>query len=214
MRAILLPALRVTLVTWVLCGIVYPLAVTGFGQWLLPDQANGSLLRKPDGTVIGSRLIGQDWIGPGWFHGRPSATTATDPTDPNKTVSAPYNAAASGASNLGPTSRALAERLIADRKAAEASQPELAGRQLPSDMLTTSGSGLDPDISPAYARLQVPRVAAARGLAADQVAALVRNNTVGRSLGVFGEPRVNVLQLNLSLQEMTKASRSEGLRQR
>jgi potassium-transporting ATPase KdpC subunit len=116
MRAILLPALRVTLVTWVLCGIIYPLAVTGLGQWLLPDQANGSLLRKTDGTVIGSRLIGQDWTGPEWFHGRPSATITADPSEPNKTISAPYNAAASGGSNLGPTSRALADRLAsADR---------------------------------------------------------------------------------------------------
>ena len=207
MRAILLPALRATLVTWVLCGIAYPLVVTGLGQWLLPDQANGSLLKNADGTVIGSRLIGQQWAGPEWFHGRPSATTATDPTEPNKTIGAPYNAAASGASNLGPTSRILADRLAVDRKAVEAAQPELVGRQLPSDMLTTSASGLDPDISPAYALLQVRRIAAARGVASDQIAALVGENIVGRTFGIFGESRVNVLQLNLGLQKMTKVSK-------
>ena len=200
MRDILLPALRATLVTWLLCGIVYPLAVTGLGQWLLPYQANGSLLRDPDGTVLGSRLIGQNWSGPQWFHGRPSATTAANPADPNKTINAPYNAANSSGSNLGPTSRSLAERLIADRKAAEAEQPDLSGTLLPADMLTASGSGLDPDISPAYAALQMSRVAAARGLAANQLAALVAKNTSGRGLGIFGEPRVNVLQLNLDLE--------------
>jgi potassium-transporting ATPase KdpC subunit len=205
MRALLLPALRATLATWLLCGIIYPLGVTALGQWLLPDAANGGLVRGPDGAILGSRLIGQNWTGPQWFHGRPSATTVADPADPNTTIGAPYNAAGSGGSNLGPTSRRLADRLVADRKAAEAEQPQLAGRKLPADMLTTSASGLDPDISPAYAALQTPRVAAARGLSAEQVAALVAKNTAGRALSVFGEPRVNVLQLNLDLQ--TAASR-------
>lgn len=200
MRGVILPALRVSLVTWVLCGIFYPLAVTGFGQWLLPFQANGSLLRSADGTILGSQLIGQRWDGPQWFHGRPSATTGTDPDDPSRTAAAPYNAVASGGSNLGPMSRQLADRLAADRQAAEIAQPELSGRMLPADMLTASASGLDPEISPAYAVLQVPRVAAARAIAADQVAALVARHTEGRALGIFGEPRVNVLQLNLDLQ--------------
>jgi potassium-transporting ATPase KdpC subunit len=200
MRGIMLAAVRASLVTWVLCGIAYPLALTGLGQWLLPDQANGSLERGPDGTIIGSRLIGQLWTGPEWFHGRPSATTDTDPKDPSKTIPAPYNAASSGGSNLGPTSKDLAERLAADRKALEAAQPELAGMKLPADMLTASASGLDPDITPAAAALQAGRVAAARGVAVAEIAGLVRRHVSGRSLGLFGEPRVNVLALNLALE--------------
>jgi K+-transporting ATPase ATPase C chain len=162
MRDILMAALRASLVTWVLCGIAYPLTLTGLGQWLMPFQANGSLEKNPDGSVIGSRLIGQHWDGPEWFHGRPSATADTDSNDPGKTLPVPYNAASSGASNLGPTSKELAERLTADRKALEGAQPELEGTKLPADMLTTSGSGLDPDISPANAASQVVRVARAR----------------------------------------------------
>jgi K+-transporting ATPase ATPase C chain len=141
MRDIMTTALRASLVTWVLCGLAYPLALTGLGQWLLPFQANGSLETNTAGAVIGSRLIGQAWNGPQWFHGRLSATTDTDPNDPTKTVPAPYNAASSGASNLGPTSKDLAERLSADRKGLEETQPELAGAKLPADMLTTSASG-------------------------------------------------------------------------
>jgi potassium-transporting ATPase KdpC subunit len=200
MRHLMITALRASLVTWVLCGIAYPLALTGLGQWLMPFQANGSLERNPDGTVIGSRLIGQAWNGPQWFHGRPSATTDADPNDPTKTVPAPYNAAGSGASNLGPTSKDLAERLSADRKALEETQPEFAGAKLPADMLTTSASGLDPDISPAYAALQVARVAQARRVEAAAVDALLAQHVTSRSLGIFGEPRVNVLALNLALQ--------------
>ena len=200
MRDIMMGALRASLVTWVLCGILYPLALTGLGQALFPVEANGSLERGPDGTVIGSRLIGQLWTGPEWFHGRPSATTDADPKDPAKTVAAPYNAASSGASNLGPTSEDLAARLAADRQALEATQPELAGVKLPADMLTTSGSGLDPDISPANAKLQVARVAQARGVPAGGIDALLERQITGRSLGIFGEPRVNVLALNLALQ--------------
>ena len=202
MFGIFIPALRTTLVTCLLCGLAYPMAVTAIGQLLLPYQANGSLVRGPDGTILGSRLIGQNWTGPQWFHGRLSATTANDPEDPTKTIAAPYNAAASAAFNLGPTSRALAERIINDRKAAEAQQPELGRELLPSDMLTASGSGLDPEISPAYAALQVPRIVAARGLTRDQVSALVTRHTKGRALGIFGEPRVNVLELNLALESM------------
>jgi K+-transporting ATPase ATPase C chain len=200
MRDIMISAVRASLVTWVLCGILYPLTLTGLGQWLMPFQANGSLARNPDGTVIGSRLIGQLWNGPEWFHGRPSATTDTDHSDPSKTVPAPYNAASSGASNLGPASKSLAERLSADRKALEQAQPELAGAMLPADMLTTSASGLDPDISPASATLQVARVAGARGLPPADVHALLDRQITGRSFGIFGEPRVNVLNLNLALQ--------------
>jgi K+-transporting ATPase ATPase C chain len=200
MRDIMMGALRASLVTWVLCGIAYPLALTGLGQWLMPVQANGSLERSPDGAVIGSRLIGQLWNGPEWFHGRPSATTDADPNDPAKTVPAPYNAASSGASNLGPTSKVLLERLLGQRAALETTQPEIAGAVLPADMLTTSASGLDPDISPANAALQVARVARARRVPLADIDALVERHISGRSFQIFGEPRVNVLDLNLALQ--------------
>jgi K+-transporting ATPase ATPase C chain len=194
-------AVRASLVTFVLCGVAYPLIVTGVGQVLMSGQANGSLVRSADGQIIGSRLIGQQWTDPQWFHGRPSATTATDPTDPTKTVPAPYNAANTTASNLGPTSKPLQERLIGDRKALDQAQPELAGKALPSDVLTTSASGLDPDITPANASLQVQRVAKARGVPPEQIAALVERHLTPRSLGIFGEPRVNVLELNLALEQ-------------
>ena len=206
MRGILIPAARLALVTGLLCGLLYPLAVTGLAQWLLPDAANGSLVRQTDGTVVGSRSIGQQWVGPEWFHGRPSATTATDPADPAKTIAAPYNAAHSGASNLGPASKALAGRLAQDRFSMAATEPELLSEFLPSDMLTTSGSGLDPDISPANAALQAPRVARARRLPLAAVADLLRRHTQSRELGLFGEPRVNVLELNLALQSAFGAS--------
>jgi potassium-transporting ATPase KdpC subunit len=201
MLGIFLPALRVSVLTCVLCGIAYPLAVSGLGQLLLPYQANGSVEKRSDGAILGSRLIGQDWFGDEWFHGRPSATTAADPNDPTKTVSMPYNAASSGASNFGPTSRALLERLAADRKSLEATQPELMGKALPSDMLTASASGLDPDISPANALLQTARVAKARGIGPERIAGLIEQHVTPRSLWVFGEPRVNVLELNLALEK-------------
>jgi potassium-transporting ATPase KdpC subunit len=196
MRDIILGALRASLVTWVLCGVAYPLALTGLGQWLIPFQANGSLERNPNGGIIGSRLIGQAWNGPEWFHGRPSATTDTDPTG----LSAPYNAASSTGSNLGPTSKELLQRLSADRAALETMQPELVGAMLPADMLTTSASGLDPDISPANAALQVARVARARGVPPADINAVLEHHIAGRSFLIFGEPRVNVLDLNLALQ--------------
>jgi potassium-transporting ATPase KdpC subunit len=202
MRGVMLPALRVALATWALCGLAYPLAVTGLGQWLFPFQANGSLEKSRDGVILGSRLIGQDWTGPQWFHGRPSATTKTDPNDPTRTVSAPYNATSSGGSNLGPTSRRLAERISADRRALEKLQPELAGQSLPADMLTASGSGLDPDVSPADAALQVARIAKARGLPIAAINALLKRHITGRSLGIFGEKRLNVLELNLALDQL------------
>jgi len=194
-------AVRISLVTFALCGFAYPFAVTAIGQLAMPYRANGSIAKSADGRIIGSQLIGQQWNDPQWFHGRPSATVAPDPHDPTKTVDAPYNAANTAASNLGPTSKALQERLSAGRKALEAAQPELAGELLPADMLTASGSGLDPDITPANASLQVMRVAKTRAVPPEQIAALVKQHTTPRSLWIFGEPRVNVLQLNLALEK-------------
>src|SRR5208282_4493397 len=190
-------AVRVSLVTFALCGFAYPLAVTGVGQLFMPYRANGSVLQSADGRIIGSRLIGQRWSDAQWFHGRPSATV--DLSDSAK--AAPYNAANTTASNLGPTSKALQDRLTADRAALDQAQPELAGKLLPADMLTASASGLDPDITPANALLQVARVAKARGVPPAQIAALVEQHVTPRSLWIFGEPRVNVLELNLALEE-------------
>ncbi len=190
-------AVRASLVTFALCGFAYPFAVTAVGQLLMPNQANGSLERSADGRIIGSRLIGQQWNDPQWFHGRPSATV--DLSDSAK--AAPYNAANTTASQLGPTSKALQERLTADRAALDQAQPELAGKPLPADMLTTSASGLDPDITPANALLQVARVAKARGVTPEPVAALVAQHATPRSLWIFGEPRVNVLELNLAMEK-------------
>jgi K+-transporting ATPase ATPase C chain len=199
MLDILNGAVRASLVTFVLCGFAYPLTVTALGQWLMPFQANGSLIRGEHGAVLGSQLIGQQWDDPQWFHGRPSATTDTDPKDATKTISAPYNAASSSGSNLGPTSKALEDRLVNDWKALDDADPDATRNALPADMLTTSGSGLDPDISPANAALQAQRVAKIRGVPSERVAALVERFVAHRSLGVFGEPRVNVLQLNLAI---------------
>ena len=200
MLKIIVGAIRFSFVTWLLCGLAYPLAVTGLAQVFLPFQANGSLERRPDHTVLGSALIGEQWDGPRWFHGRLSAITLTDPNDPAKALPAPYNAANSGGSNLGPTSESLQQRLSADRKTLERAQPELRGRPLPADMLTSSASGLDPDISLANAMLQASRVAKARGIPETKVLALLKKNLVDRDLGIFGEPRVNVLELNLALE--------------
>ncbi len=200
MRGIVMGAIRASFVLWLVCGLAYPLALTGLGQWLMPFQANGSLERNSEGAVIGSRLIGQAWNGPQWFHGRPSATTDADPADPAKTVPAPYNAASSTGSNLGPTSNELLQRLLADRAVLETMQPTLAGAMLPADMLTTSASGLDPDVSPANAALQIVRVAQARGVPPADIAALLDRHITSRSFRIFGEPRVNVLDLNLALQ--------------
>ncbi len=201
MREILLGALRMSLAMWVLCGLAYPLAVTAFGQWLLPWQANGSLEIDARGEIIGSRLIGQQWDGPEWFHGRPSATTSVDDQDPGEPVPTPYNAAGSGGSNLGPASKVLFDRLTSERASLQEVQPELPKGLLPADMLTTSGSGLDPDISPANAALQVTRVAGARGIPAADVQALLEKHLIGRLAGIFGEPRVNVFELNMDLKE-------------
>jgi len=199
MLDILNGALRASLVTFVLCGFAYPLTVTMLGQQLMPFQANGSLIRDEHGAVLGSQLIGQQWDDPQWFHGRPSATTDTDPKDATKTISAPYNAASSSGSNLGPTSQALEDRLVNDWKVLDDAEPDVTSHALPADMLTTSGSGLDPDISPANAALQVKRVAKIRSVPPERVAALVDRHVTPRTFSILGEPRVNVLQLNLAI---------------
>jgi K+-transporting ATPase ATPase C chain len=188
------PALVLLVLMTVLTGLAYPLAITGLAQVLFPHQAGGSLVER-DGKVIGSELIGQNFTDAKYFHGRPSATTDTDPSDATKTVPAPYNAANSGGSNAGPTSKALIERIAGDVEALkkENSAP------IPVDLVTTSGSGLDPDITPAAALFQVARVAKARNLAPDLLRTLIADQTQGRVLGIFGEPRVNVLKLNLAL---------------
>ena len=192
------PAIVLLLVLTAITGLAYPLAMTAIAGTLFPVQAQGSLIDE-DGKVIGSALIGQEFKADKYFHGRPSATLAPDPTDSTKTVSAPYNAASSGGSNLGPTSKALADRLQEDVARLKAENPNAA---VPVDLVTTSASGLDPDISPEAAQFQVPRVAKARNLPEDQVEQLVTASTEGRLLGVLGEPRVNVLALNLALDRM------------
>jgi potassium-transporting ATPase KdpC subunit len=193
------PAIMMIVVMTIITGFIYPLGVTGIAQLIFPDQANGSLLKKKDGTVIGSRLIGQNFTDDKYFHGRPSATTDTDPNDPTKTVTAPYNAGNSGASNLGPTSQPLIDRVKEDAEKLKAENPTAP---IPVDLVTTSASGLDPDISPAAAEFQVPRVAKARNLPQDQVRALVADTTQDRVLGILGEKRVNVLKLNLALDQL------------
>ncbi len=189
------PALALVGGLTLLTGIAYPLALTGIARVVLPAQAGGSLVTI-DGRVVGSRLIGQNVVGPEWFHGRPSAITATDPADPSKTVDAPYDASTSSGSNLGPLSARLIERVKGDVDALKA---ETGADAVPADAVTTSASGLDPDVSPAFARLQVKRIAAARGLSSERLEALVAEKTRGRDLGFLGEPRVNVLELNLAL---------------
>lgn len=189
------PALAVTVLFTVLTGLAYPLAMTGLAQALFPHQAAGSLVVR-DGKVVGSALIGQNFAGPRYFHGRPSATTDTDPADATKSVSSPYNAANSSGSNAGPTSKALVERIRADVEKLRAENP---AAPVPVDLVTTSASGLDPHITPAAAYFQVPRVARERGLPEAKVRDLVDRAVEGRLLGVLGEPRVNVLQLNIAL---------------
>jgi potassium-transporting ATPase KdpC subunit len=188
------PAIVFIVALTLITGVAYPFAITGIAELIFPDKAQGSLVER-DGKVVGSSLIGQQFTSEGYFHGRPSATTAPDPNDPAKTVPAPYNAANSGGSNLGPTSKALIERLGGDIE--KLKQENSA--QVPADLVTTSGSGLDPHISPEAALFQVPRVAKARNLPENRVRQLVAETTSSRFVGLFGEPRVNVLELNLAL---------------
>jgi K+-transporting ATPase ATPase C chain len=189
------PAIIVLVVLTLITGLAYPLAMTAIAGVIFPKQAQGSLIEQ-DGKVVGSALIGQEFKDDRYFHGRPSATTAPDPADSTKTVPAPYNAANSGGSNLGPTSKALADRVKEDVDKLRAENPSMP---VPSDLVTTTASGLDPDISPEGALFQVPRVAKARSLPEDAVRKLVEQQIEGRLAGLLGEPRVNVLALNLAL---------------
>src|SRR5438105_14213168 len=192
------PAITMIIVMTVITGLVYPLRMTVIPQLVFPHQANGSLIER-DGKVIGSELIGQNFADDKYFHSRPSATTDTDPNDPTKTIPAPYNAGNSGGSNLGPTSQPLVDRVKDD---AERLKAENQSTPIPVDLVTTSASGLDPDITPAAAEFQVPRVARARNLPQDKVQAFVAEMTQDRFLGVLGEKRVNVLKLNLALDQL------------
>ncbi|MBP31807.1 K(+)-transporting ATPase subunit C [Methylobacterium sp.] len=194
------PALVLLTALTAITGLAYPLAMTGLAGAIFPAKAAGSLIER-DGTVIGSSLIGQTFTGAGYFHGRPSATTAPDPADASKTVPAPYNAANSSGSNLGPTSAALAERVKTDVDALKAENPSAP---VPVDLVTTSGSGLDPDISPEAAYFQVSRVAKARNIPEDKLRDLVTARIEGRTLGILGEPRVNVLALNLAVDDLAR----------
>jgi K+-transporting ATPase ATPase C chain len=189
------PAIVLLFAFTILTGLVYPLVMTGVAQVVFPRQAQGSLIEQ-DGKVVGSVLIGQSFTSDRYFHGRPSATLGPDPNDPSKSAPVPYNAANSGGSNLGPTSKALIERLKAD---VEKLKQENPSSQVPIDLVTTSGSGLDPDVGPEGAYFQVPRVAKARNMPENDVRQLVAEHIQGRTLGIFGEPRVNVLALNLAL---------------
>jgi potassium-transporting ATPase KdpC subunit len=189
------PAIVLLVALTLITGLAYPLAITGMAGVLFPYQAQGSMIER-GGVVVGSELIGQSFADDKYFHGRPSATNTPDPNDPTKNVDAPYNAANSGGSNLGPTSKMLADRLQGDVDKLKAENPSAP---VPVDLVTTSASGLDPHISPAAALFQVPRVARARNLPQDSVRALVEEKTESRLLGLLGEPRVNVLALNMAL---------------
>jgi K+-transporting ATPase ATPase C chain len=193
------PAIVVLVALTLITGLVYPLAMTGIAELVFPRQAQGSLIER-DGKVVGSALIGQNFTSDKYFHGRLSATTAPDPKDPTKTVAAPYNAANSGGSNLGPSNKALIDRVQGDIDTLKKENPSAA---VPIDLVTTSASGLDPEISPEAAYFQVPRVAKTRNMAEDRVRALVADHIEGRFLGLLGEPRVNVLQLNLALDQLS-----------
>jgi K+-transporting ATPase ATPase C chain len=189
------PAVVLLIGLTLITGLAYPLAMTGIAGVIFPSQAQGSLIEK-DGKIVGSALIGQVFADDKYFHGRPSATNAPDPKDSTKTVDAPYNASNSMGSNLGPTNKALIERVKGD---VDTLKKENASASVPIDLVTTSASGLDPHISPEAALFQVPRIAKARNISEDRVRQLVQERTEGRFLGLLGEPRVNVLTLNLAL---------------
>ena len=194
------PAIMMMVLLTIITGIAYPLAITGIGKAVFPAQANGSLITQ-DGKVIGSSLIGQNFAGEKYFHGRPSATTETDPNDATKTVPVPYAADNSTGSNLGPTSKALIDRVKGDMDTLKSQ----SDRPVPVDLVTTSASGLDPDITPAAAEFQIGRVAKARGMAPEALRDLVQHSTEGRTFGVLGEAHVNVLKLNLALDAASAA---------
>jgi K+-transporting ATPase ATPase C chain len=192
------PAILMIVFLTVITGLIYPLGMTGLGQLLFPHRANGSLIAK-NGKPIGSELIGQNFAGAGYFHGRPSATTEPDPKDSTKTIPVPYAADNSIGSNYGPTSKALAARVKSDAAKLHAENPSVP---VPVDLVTSSASGLDPDITPAAALFQLPRVAKARGLSETALRRLVESRIDGRVFGIIGEPRVNVLKLNMDLDAM------------
>jgi len=198
MLRLIRPAIVVLVALTLIAGLVYPLAMTGIAQVLFPRQAQGSLIER-NGVVVGSELVGQVFESDKYFHGRPSATTAPDPNDSTKTVPAPYNAANSGGSNLGPSNKALVDRVQGDLDKLKQENPSAS---VPPDLVTTSASGLDPHISPEAALFQVPRIAKARNLPEDRVRQLVADHTEGRFLGLLGESRVNVLLLNLALDQL------------
>jgi K+-transporting ATPase ATPase C chain len=189
------PAIVLLVALTLITGVIYPFAMTGIARVIFPIQSQGSLVEE-NGRIVGSALIGQQFQSDRYFHGRPSATVAPDPNDPTKTVPAPYNAANTGGSNLGPTNKSLIERVQGDM---DRLQQENPSAEVPIDLVTTSGGGLDPHISPAAALFQVPRVAKTRNMSEDSVRRLVDEHVEGRTLGILGEPRVNVLALNLAL---------------